>query len=758
MGKGWLVIRCNKLSAVRQLFLTVLGSALVLAACGGSGTTMQSSAEAYSSDQPLHIVISEINYHDVSDDDSKDFIELFNNHDDEVAVTGWCIRGVGFCFTDVTIMQPGTYLVITGSQFGGRLGNKGERIRLVDAQENIRDEVTYADSDPWPESADGDGDSLHRLDLISAADSHTAWVAGVPTPGQAMPETLLRTGADNKPRFSSVEHLSSPAAFAPVVVMARNGQASSAQLHYRYNFENEVTVEMTKDAEEQWIARIPGAPAGTLVRYRLTSNVRGTDVVWPEAEDGIAYDGTVVATPTASALPKLQWFMDETEFQRLRNNRKLNGDEGFAAVFAYDGEIVDNVVIRIKGQESRGRNKNKYKVTLPQGHTWKMKGLLRSSVDEFGLHSMLTDKSFSREILTYDLQTFAGGLSQQVFPVRLELNNEFYGLYVYHEQPDSRWRKLHGFDDNTVVIKGERISTLRPGHVLRSDEEMNIDYRRQTQKDNFNMDEVRWLINEVNQVDEKVIAFAYKHIDIPQVVNALAVARVSQHVELEHKNWMMFYDPRDEKWRFQAIDHDLNFGKKWTAGCASRCDEVFANPYMNYMEANRFGRIFIRIPEFRSMLDRRTRTLADAFLSEGRIESRLDDLHKVMQVDAELDIKKWGQYGTPQTMREGQDLIVNNYVIPKRGFYFRSDNKYLPISQSRNLSYTISGTKSVKITSTDSIAIDISGIALPTLRGKVPPGTVLNPGQSAVFVDQRVTRPELQPNDLHIFVEPIDSN
>jgi len=744
-------------SLVRS-FLSTLCAAILISACGGTGTTDESSSNSFSSDQPLHIVISEINYHDASDSDANDFIELFNNHDEEVAVTGWCIRGVGFCFTDVTIMQPGTYLVVTGSQFGGRLGNKGERIRLVDAQENIRDEVTYADSDPWPESADGDGDSLHRLDLTSAADSHTGWVAGVPTPGQAMPETLLRTGADNQPRFSSVQHVSSPAAFAAVTVMARNGQASSAQLHYRYNFENEATVEMTKNAEDQWTANIPGAPAGTLIRYRLTSRVQGKEVVWPDADDGIVYDGTVVATPVASALPKLQWFMEETEFQRLRNNRKLHGDEGFAAVFAYDGEIVDNVVIRIKGQESRGRNKNKYKVTLPQGHTWKMNGLLRSSVDEFGLHSMLTDKSFSRELLTYDLQTLAGGMSQQVFPVRLELNNEFYGLYLYHEQPDSRWRKLHGFDDATVVIKGERISTLRPGHVLRTDEEMNIDYRRQTQKENFNMDEVRWLINEVNQVDEKVISFAYKHIDIPQVVNALAVARVSQHVELEHKNWLMFYDPRDEKWRFQAIDHDLNFGKKWTAGCASRCDEVFANPYMNYMEANRFGRIFIRIPEFRSMLDRRTRSLADAFLAEGRIESRLDELHKVMQVDAELDIEKWGQYGIPQTMREGQDLIVNNYVIPKRGFYFRSDNKYLPVSQARTMSYTISGTKPVKITSTDSITIDISGVSLPTLRGKVPPGTVLNPGQSAVFVDSRAPRPVLQPNDLHIFVEPIESN
>lgn len=740
--------------------VTLLVSVLMIVAssCGGSNSSSSDSSSAVSSDQPLHIVISEINYHDVSDSDANDFIELYNNHDESVALTGWCLKGTGFCFTKTTVIEPGAYLVVRGADFDGRLGNKGERIRLVDAQDNIRDEVRYADSDPWPESADGDGDALHRIDLTAMSDSSTAWIAAPPTPGEPSPgKVQAAEAADSRTRFSEVAHTVSPSAHASVEIVALMDNATSVQLHYRYNFKPETQLSMTRDPDGRWLASIPGADPGTLVRYRLETRVNGTLVTWPPSDKGATYDGTVVDSLDPTSLPRLQWYMADEDFQDLREKRDLVGDAGFPAVFAYDGEIIDNALIRIKGQESRGRSKNKYKVTLPDGYEWDMQGLITDPVNEFGLHSMLTDKSFSRELLTYDLQLVAGGMSQQVFPLRLELNNEFYGLYLYHEQPDGRWRKSFGYNDDTVAIKGERISTLRLGHTYRSDQEMNIDYRRITQTENVHHDEMRWLIEQVNQTDRrKVIDFAYKHIDIPQVVNALAVARVSQHVELEHKNWMMFYDPRDEKWRFQPIDHDLNFGKKWTAGCKSRCDEVFANSFINYMEANRFARIFIRIPQFREMLDRRTRTLSDLYLKEGVIEKKLAELHAVMEEDSEADIEKWGQYGEPQTMKEAQDLVANNYAAQKRGYYLRDDGKYLPTAQADRVLYTMSGTDEVTITSTDTVAIDISGVELPTLKTVVPPGTVLLPGKSAVFTSERVKQPVSMRRQMHIHAAVLD--
>lgn len=866
-------------------------ASVFVASCGGSSSETSESTENFAEER--HIVVSELNYHAESDNDADDFIELFNNHDEPVALTGWCIKGVGYCFTQTTVLAPNQYLVVYGKDFSGRLGNKGERIRLVDAQENIRDEITYEDSDPWPDSADGKGDSLHRKELEKTADSPDAWIAAPPTPGEAFVEgqqmtlrdnpTVVVTeihynpadgnpaaefielhnrtqspvpldgwcisskrvcltsadvvapggyfvvagvvhdlrlddgnqtvrlfdavgaihdvvtyrdtdpwpempdgfghslqrrnaslggnspahwesgeptpgkafdakGVDPLPLFEDVSFTTSPQPNEPIAVTARNGTISQAMVHYRYGFDAEQTVAMTQTDKGNWRASVPGAGAGTLVRFRLTGVSGGTEGQWPRLGDGENYGGTVVASPASSPLRRLQWFMDDADRSQMNNKKRdLSGDTGFPAVFAFNGEIIDNALIRVKGQESRGRDKNKYKVTLPAGREWDMDGQLDTPVNEFGLHSMLTDKSYSRELLTYDLQKVAGGMAQQVFPLRLELNNQFYGLYLYHEQPDGRWRDKYGFDDNVVAIKGERISTLRTAHANRTDEKMNLDYRRQTQKYDLHHKEMRWLIEQVNQSEEKVIEFIYRHVDIPQVVNALAIQRVAQHVELEHKNWLMFFDPRDEKWRFQAIDHDLNFGKKWTAGCKSRCDEVFANPYLTYMQANRFTRSFVKVPEFRELLDRRTRTLADAFLSEGIIENRLEELHAQMEIDAVLDKETWEQYGVRQTLKEAQDLIIEAYVKPKRWYYIREDEKYLPLKQKPSVSYVVDTAQAglVRVTNTDTAVIDLSGMTLKGVDGRIPPGTVLLPGQSAVITESRVPRGKPDNKDIH---------
>jgi hypothetical protein len=100
-------------------------------------------------------------------------------------------------------------------------------------------------------------------------------------------------------------------------------------------------------------------------------------------------------------------------------------------------------------------------------------------------------------------------------------------------------------------------------------------------------------------------------------------------------------------------------------------------------------------------------------------------------------------------------LIVEGYVKPKRGYYLRSDEKYLPLSQNKVISYSIdaSQTGEIRITNTDTVLIDISGLALPQLEGRVPSGTVMRPGQSVIVTAKRVPRGEVHDKNLHVAVE-----
>lgn len=104
-------------------------------------------------------------------------------------------------------------------------------------------------------------------------------------------------------------------------------------------------------------------------------------------------------------------------------------------------------------------------------------------------------------------------------------------------------------------------------------------------------------------------------------------------------------------------------------------------------------------------------------------------------------------------MQRGQEILINQYFVPKRKLFLGPKSSRLPGPQKAPVSYTLNESDGVRITSTDSVAIDISGVQLPSLGVAVPAGTVLLPGQTAVFTPRKRPRPTtLAANDLHVWV------
>jgi spore coat protein CotH len=529
----------------------------------------------------------------------------------------------------------------------------------------------------------------------------------------------------------------------------------SAMLHYKLNFDAEVKVPMVAGSNGKWSAAIPMQPKGTLIRFRISNAGSIDQGSWPRAGDGMSYHGTVVVSEKESQLPQLSWFVKDAYYERIYNDKSLYRDNGYPTVIAFDGEVFDRAMIRIKGNQSRLNQKRKWKVVLPAGYETNLGGLLKEPVNEFALNSAVTDKSFVREILTSELQEMGGGLGQQVFPLRFEKNNEFYGLYLYQEQPDGRWRKKFGFSDSTASFKSDRQATLNSSQLDLPDSEMRGRYQRRTQGWLNHVDEVRELISQVNNDNkDEVLSFVYTHVDVPQVIEAMATMRVAQHLEWEHKNHLLLFDPADRKWRLVPIDFDLNFGRRVATGCNSLCEEVSASGYMAYMEGNRLGRLFLKIPELRELLDRRTRTLADQFLKEGFVEERVQYWEALLREDAQRDRKLWFTYGEQYSMQKGQEILLNQYFIPKRDLLIGADSKLLPAMQKSNVAYALSGESVVTIGNSELVAIDISGVKLLSLNSQVPAGTVLGPGKSALFSLDRLPTSPLEKGQMHIWIKP----
>ncbi len=125
------------------------------------------------------IVFTEIYYNAPGFDDPYEFVELYNNDDVTVDLSGYVMtQGADFVFPEGVSIEPGEFVVIAkdtntynmgGYQYfaweaGDGLNNSGEDIELTDAEGHVVDYVDYQDGDAWPSIADGDGPSLVIVD------------------------------------------------------------------------------------------------------------------------------------------------------------------------------------------------------------------------------------------------------------------------------------------------------------------------------------------------------------------------------------------------------------------------------------------------------------------------------------------------------------------------------------------------------------------------------------------------------------------
>ncbi|MBL9174171.1 MAG: lamin tail domain-containing protein [Verrucomicrobiales bacterium] len=146
------------------------------------------------------VVISELMYHPISDDDRDEYLELHNRSERTLDLGGWRFTsGIGFEFPPGTQIPPAGDLVVakdpvhlrakypqlnSGTVFGGysgTLSDRGERIALArpDDIQSTNDvgvistsriyidiaEVTYLDGGSWGTWSDGGGSSLELTDL-----------------------------------------------------------------------------------------------------------------------------------------------------------------------------------------------------------------------------------------------------------------------------------------------------------------------------------------------------------------------------------------------------------------------------------------------------------------------------------------------------------------------------------------------------------------------------------------------------------------
>lgn len=153
------------------------------------------------------IIVTEINYHSDTTRNSGDWVELYNNGNAAVDLSGWIFThsflNDFFLIPSGNTIQPGEYLILCQDttlfksiytevsdyvgQFEFELSNKEDVIKIFDEFNNENNAVAYADTLDWIKAADGHGRTLELKNINENASDIHNWETGCMGGSPGMP-------------------------------------------------------------------------------------------------------------------------------------------------------------------------------------------------------------------------------------------------------------------------------------------------------------------------------------------------------------------------------------------------------------------------------------------------------------------------------------------------------------------------------------------------------------------------------------------
>ncbi len=733
------------------------------------------------------VVINEILYHPESDDDGEEYVELHNTGGASVDLSNWCFDGLTYCFPGGTTIPANGFLAVahTASEFqatygcatthqfgpsGTTLDNGGERIALLDATLAVIDEVVYDDAPSWPSKADGLGPSIELIDPTLDNSTPRNWHASNPDGGTpCLVNSRRATGLP--PWVQNVQFPLSPAASTPVLVTAQILSATTTQLTYRIGFGSEVTIGMFDDgahgdgpaADGTYGATIPGQAVDALIRFRISVSGPSGTMTYPRDDDTVTYVGTAVPDPgVTTGLPNLRWFIDPVDYADALAHKLTDDTE--PCVIVYNGRLWDAVQVRVRGQSQRFWPKLSWKLFFPQGHDFEAPDLLEHAVDTIDLPACYADKTYTREYLAWTTWGQIGGLTQSIFPVRLEQNGQFFGLYMFLEAPDSDWVVRSRLDPSGARYKAGDSLRFWPTMA-----EIVPLYDKESRLDEDYSDLYSLITNLEVLGGASLRNYVLDNVDIPALMNMVAFEVIIHGNDWGDKNYFLYRDTNGtQRWATYPWDLDLTFGRNWIG--TSLNDTIWADvdfvtgkpvyvspsfPIMGTRDHRPYQEIYNQLvervltqPDLLEMFQRRLRSVMDQMLPDGLYEAMIDAHVAQIAPEAATDAALWGQYGTPQSVATAVTALKQQYLAKRRQHLFVTHALcHIPPPQSaaprvviNEIMYKPVGGEIDEFIElhnpSTTEAVDISGWRLEGLSLNIPAGTVIPKNGYVVFAKQ----------------------
>jgi hypothetical protein len=532
---------------------------------------------------------------------------------------------------------------------------------------------------------------------------------------------------------------------------------TNVTLHYRVMFNAEVATPMSAGTNNTWTGTLPGgtATAGQLLRYYVTAADSAGHLsrwpIFPSATDSQQYLGTVVTDASIqSQLPVACLFIQDTN--------SADNQTGTQGSLFYLNELYDNLTIYVHGQSSTGWPKKSHNLDFPKDHPFLYQaGGTREKKVIF--MSNYGDKARVHTTLTYATAARSGGVSLFSFPIRIQLNNAFWGLEDLVEHGDDLWLDRIGRDGNGALYKMYNEMSGAAGNEKKTRTDEGTDDLTALIT---NLDESLPLTNRAT--------YAWDNLDLPQTASYFADMALAGSQDLGHKNYYLYRDSDGTgEWAIFPWDVDLTWGRNWIDADGYFTDTIYTNNVLNFYNAdqqskpaNRLFDLFFANADFRQMYLRRLRTLMDTLLLPAgtptnalvieplirKYENQMNPTN-ISPNDAALDNTVWGPTWGDTTLSvvpNAAEQIVSTYLPGRRNFLYGPNatlnGDTIPAAQPTNAVILIGATdynpasgslaeQFVELRNTNACAVDVSGWRLiGAIEFTLRAGTVIPAGKS----------------------------
>ena len=453
-------------------------------------------------------------------------------------------------------------------------------------------------------------------------------------------------------------------------------------------------------------------------------------------DDGYEWYGTIVEPSDldSATLPTWHMFAAGDHLSQMDEDKDAQDRSlvpNYARVAIYDSttsNYYDYVRIDRRGNTSAKFTKKSHGLRFAKAHPLSMKdpvtGEEISGIRKTSLISEFADPSLMRQMVAFWLWRKMGNLTPFDFPVRCNLNGEFYQLAFNSERfTDELIEDVYGLDKfgygykNVGTLKSDSGTTAGDIEKKTPDDENESDI-------SVLEEALRAPLKEygAQTAGEDVAAltrFVVEKFNLPAWLNYLASARITHEMDDVWANVCAYYDNAQmhadggvrgtDTWMPLGYDFNLSFGQ-WYYGDIAKgtldglvADQdwykshpfyggnrvlCYKNSAMSSVvnSGNDGFEAVLQSAKFRRLYLRRLRTLMDAELKEpGTPEAevpfmaKMREMADLMRSDAALDQEKWpndssddkidvwAESGTrPEDIDTAIDEIWSDYVEPRR--------------------------------------------------------------------------------------------